>query len=580
MRAALALLVLLASAASAAAAPVSADLQVTGPAAFQGRADASVGWVGAIHDGRLGHTARPAPIEAAADAALLTYRYAVEESDPSSPTGYGAYRVLVARDEVPLGAVRGALEIRDAGHSLGVRVVPDAPMQVQLPPAGFGLRAPLDFHQLLQGRHDAQPPAESAATYPPPGSALVLGSLAVGGDVAGTLAVTDAVVDVGGASIDTRWGSVTQDLPGVAAAGVQETRVLVLRGTFRLPPLAADAWTAVAGSLAGRLHGDLALANAQGSALVNGTQEHHGLHLFQAVGDLDVTASLGPPSAAWTVQGEADFVAVNAAAAFGERWPAAAAVAAGAGLLAAVAWLARFLFAGRNVADPVANGKRLKILGLISREPGITVPQIVQGAGVRRSSARHHLRILERGRLVTRRPIGKTDTFTLNNATFDFALGGSGAVAGEAFGLMAHPARRQVVQAIRGLGAASYEDLRRKWESDGVRPLSRALASYHCRQMLREGLLEKARDGRRSVWSLRFDADAARRHQRTAYLSQGPFAPIAEALRHGPCDAEALRRRSSGMSWEAFDRSLRVLLATGHVRRDGAAYALADPPGR
>jgi DNA-binding transcriptional ArsR family regulator len=569
------------------ATPLHADLAVLGGSTFLGDADATVQWAGSVADARIDSAPALGATSAAGAATLRVYRYAIEEIDPSTPTGYNHWAVPYHNESQPLGAVQGEVVLSAFGPSFSLRFLPDAPVALPLR-SSFALSAPLDLHRLLSGPTDAQRRDADPAEYPPAGSALSSAGFAPNVTYAGRLFLMDVAGRVGGMPFDARWSSQRTEAPGVASATNLETRVLVVRGDIAVALRPDGNWSTVVTRLDGPLDGDLALSNARGSAAVNGSAAS-GVNLFQARGPMVAHAALGGPSSAWTLDGDVDFVAVDAATVAGQRWPAIAVrAAAGLGILAVLGAALRLLLGGRNVAEPASNPKRLEILGIVSREPGITLPQVARAAHVRRSTARHHLNVLLRGQLVTRRASGNAGAFTLNNATFDFPVPGAagaadspGVLAGDALGRFAQPVRRAILEALEALAPApaSLADLRAHWEARGQKPWSRTLVSYHCNRLLEDGLL--ARDGAAggtARWSLRIDRPALLRHQRAAYARQGSFAALLEAAAT-PATAEELRARLAArgqpMPARQVERATRILQAVGFLRATPNGYIRA-----
>lgn len=578
-------LALVLAVAPAQAAGLEARLTVQGAAVFLGEGHGVVDWQGSLHDARLGHRAAPA-FAVAGEASLLRYSYADADRPASSPAGYGHDSVLLDRQETPLGRLAGRLACASAGPDLSIRLIPREPTPVAFRD-DFAIEPWRDLRgELFRDGRDAQGFAESAAFYPPPGGVLRGPEVAVPGPTPVRLVVTDCLVDVGGERIDTRWTSAGPALGGIGGARRSETRVLALDGHAvptgpAAPGGPAADWLHLVAGVEADLAGDLLLQNARGHGAVNGTAIPPGLQMLQAFGPMAVEARYLSPSAEWSVAGTPSFVALNGQTVTGARgsWMGAAAAGAASLALGALAWA---LAALNRAADP-SHRHRLELLRLISQEPGATTPVLARRLGLARMVARHHLSILARQAMVSRRDIGGAHSYTLNHATFDFRLPGTALLAGQALGFFTHPVRKAMLQVLEARGESSYLQMAGAWREMGLATASPSLVSYHAMKLHRLGLLARRRQGRAILWSLAFDRQGVLRHQRAAYLLRGRLVSTVGALERGPATVAELRRRLRDLDGDPsrtegrLRRDLAILEATGFVVHDAAGYRLPGP---
>lgn len=562
-----------------AAASVQADLEVRGEATFAGDASGTWGWEGSLRDSRLGHPAQPEPLHAEGRCTLVESRFAMLRTSPGSPAGDMHPRRHLSTEHVDLGPCGGSLAFGTAGPAASLRLVPAATEPRPLE-GSFAVAFPQDLHATLSRQgDDALPPGEGAWLYPRPGGLIRLQAPVPGGPFEGRVAATDYLLDVAGRTVDTRWRLEGPAVGGVGEAGVLTTRVLLVDGSFHAQGLPADGWVHSAAWLSGALDGDLLLANAQGQGSMNGTPLPPGMHLFQAIGPLEVRAAFDGAAGNWTVAGQPTYLGVNAQPVAGSR---ALPVAVGVGVVAAalgalVAWargLAPFI-PGLNVAEPLGNRQRTALLALVATHPGAHEAELRSMAGVGRATVRHHLRILVRADLVTPRRSGNRLSYTLNDSSYDFAATAAPASpsAGQAVALLRHPVRDAVAACLRD-GDLDSEAMRARLAERGL-PLPAATLAYHLGLMADAKLLGRRRSGRRTVWTALVQPAGLRATQRDRFLVLGGLAEVLKAVGPG-CSArdahERLRRERWRGSLKDACAKLDLLAATGYLAKDGDAY--------
>lgn len=567
------------------AATLQADLQVSGDVVFQGEADLVGGWSGSIQDARLGPV-EPFRLLVSGEAVLRTYRYAVAERNGTSPAGHGHDDVLLDRTSEPLGRINGTIGANQHDGHASLRLLPEGTPDLALD-RGFVVGIPRDLAKELQ-EDDPQPPDERDLSYPGVGGGLTGPSIAAT-PFEGRVVISGWLVETPGGLIDTRWRVSGPTVPGMGGAWVQETAVLEV-GPGRVQVL--DAWSAtwvtMVCSLAGDVDGDLVLHNARGVGELNGTSLPPGLQLLQVAGAMTISADYTKAASQWSIQGEPVFVAANAGTLWGERgaWIATAATALGlAALLAALAGKGVHAVSGLNLAEPLGNERRVRLLSLIAREPGLAQSALANRSATPRPVVRHHLRILLRAGLVTERRVANRKTYTLNDGSFEFALPpapgnrATGMPTAPALAHFQHPVRKAILETLMARGPCTGAEMRRIWQGQGGPSASRPLVSHHVRKLHGLGLLARSQQDKGTVWSLTFDPAAAVRHQKASFLALGGFKAISDALGRGPLTMDELRacmaRAPQRTSRSALDRQLRVLEAVGLVEVDaGGAVRL------
>lgn len=558
--------------------PLDARLEVSGDVAFHGAATAAATWVGSVLDARLGPVGGPVELQVSGEAELVRYRYAIVERDPSNPTGAGHDAVLLDRVPEPLGRVDGPVRITQPDGHASVRLLPAGPIPW---PVGndFTVTLPRNLAAELRAG-DPQPLEEQPGSYPPLGG--VMDQADPPGPYDGVLLVSGWHVELPGQAVDTSRDTQGNAVPGLGLVGVQETRVLRVKGHIAPARGQGEAWLDVVGRVDGQLQGDLVLHNAQGTGSLNGTPLPAGLQMIQAVGDLQVAADYAKPSADWTLAGEPTFVAVNAGTLLGERWAwRAVEVAAAAGALAALlAWGGRSLLGaipGLNLADPLANRQRNAILAMVADCPGIDQTELQKRSQVSRATVRHHLRILMKNDFLTERRIGKRATYTLNDGSYEFpATEASATSAAQAFAALRHPIRQAVYAELRGKPGLSVGDLRAAVGRAGLKAGASTLA-YHLGILHRAGIVQPV-DAAGQRWQSLFDAAGAAANQSGRLLSSLRLQPVWAALAQGPGTVDDVRRRlgaRSGLNSRQVRSSLEFLVTIGYLWRQEDQFVRA-----
>ena len=212
----------------------------------------------------------------------------------------------------------------------------------------------------------------------------------------------------------------TEPLVGDASRTTQAFVVARLRGVaVEADPGAPAALHAAALSL--RVRGAFSSPSVEGVVTFEGNETRLDGEPFDAAGDLafEARALAATPIVAEDdsrTRGElsGDASSLRAGARVAQAPPRAAAplgVAAGLAGLAVLAWLAARaalpLYSRIPRARVLANPNRARIYARLLERPGETVPDLVRATGLAPVVVRHHLRILERHALVTRRADGR-----------------------------------------------------------------------------------------------------------------------------------------------------------------------------
>jgi predicted transcriptional regulator len=556
------------------------SLEVNGPALVQG-AEGHVVWGGSLREARLGHDAFEGRLLIDGHVRQLNYTYLIVASDEGTPTGHARKPVPVPSGEWDLGRVKGTLQFDGAGPGGSLRLIPTATVDLEAP-ADFTLEATRKFEYELRDTDGAQPQTATAGFYPADGGLLRRAGLP-GASFDGRVVVSDYLIRSPLGPLDLRTTSQDTSLAGYAAT-VRTTHALVVDGHIATPPL-EDSWWNVITEAALTIDGQLLLQNAHGSGSVNGTPIPSDTQMVEAKGDFSVVADYRHAPSSWQVDGESTFVASNAKTVFGHRFNAVEVAGLAALLATAVAAVARFM-AGINIADPIGNETRRRIIRIVSDDPGITLPRIKDQTGLSRASVRHHIRVLTRSKVVASTKVGNSLSYTLNHASFDFRAGTSPRLAGEVLGHFSQPKRRAILEALECRGEMDYHGMAQHWAQTGDRVPSVQVINYHCHKLLRLGLVQRRRDGHRTYWSLAFDRSKLLAHQDRAFLMQGDLDEIVGAVgdstRTLPEIRDSLGRRAA---LGHVRGSLAFLEATGHIRQSESGYVRisrkpqATPPG-
>jgi DNA-binding transcriptional ArsR family regulator len=569
------LLALALAPAASAAGPVHADLEVRGPASFAGSSNGTADWAGSVHDARLAHAGPLQPLRAAGRASLETNRFVFARTNASSPPGYREWLVPSGNGTADLGEVGGEIRFLEGDAHASVRLLPRG---ATLPLGGaFALGSPFEVYDGLRQQGDARQGLPSADTYPGGGFRLDGGALPGPRAFTGRVVVTGFLLDVGGRAVDTRWTARSDEAPGLGGVESYETRLLRVEGTFVATAVDGDGWLTIVSGLAGTLDGRLSIRSSGGDLTIGSRPGPGDVPAFDADGVFTVAASYGKGSSRWAIDGTSSSVTANGVAY--DQWLAGGvrAVAAATLLALLLAALAKWgnllsLLPGVHRADPLGNGRRVRVLQLVAANPGINQLELARAADASRATVRHHLRVLLRADLLTERRLGAAATYTLNSGSFGFPAPGAGAVsAGAAMAWLRHPVRRRIVDALQDVAEADYEALCAVWRSRGQRPLGRWEVSHHGGLLEGQSIVRRRREGRRVLWSLAFRRDDALQRQRRAFLVSARLEATARALAAGPGDARAVRDRLQGAGVRSpvaeVRRQLLLLEATGYARQ-------------
>jgi DNA-binding transcriptional ArsR family regulator len=324
--------------------------------------------------------------------------------------------------------------------------------------------------------------------------------------------------------------------------------VVFVEGPFSSLRPTGDGWLASLRGLEAPFRGDAELRDVDADLHVAGkaVTGPHALVQVQGAGTLRLAAPAAPAGStgsadgdgrsAWTVRADATFVGVDGQTFSGRRdytVPAVAATATAA--LLAAAWAthagreALTFLTGFNVAQPLESEARVQMLRTIGAQPGITRMQLAGALDLSRTAVVHHLRVLERARLVDPRGEGKIPGYFLNHASFRFVPADAppGPLVADRLVHLGHPLRRRILAELDG-GPATLDDLRVRLEG-----LPASTLAYHVRLLEKGGLVERVRDGPRSLVRACLDMAAIRRHQVHALLTVEGLRPAMEALLGG-----------------------------------------------
>jgi predicted transcriptional regulator len=565
--------------AAPAVANVTADLEVRGFAVFQGDAYGLVGWTGSVRDSRLNHPPFQASLHAIGNATLLNYTLGAIDAPKDSPTGVVRQQATLARQGIQLGEVDGRVDFRSTGTHASIRLIPNVAEEVPIT-GSFTLNASRSIHEALFYDGDAQPYEEGAQFYPPFGGVLSNPGFTLPTAITGRIVVTDYEVMLAGRVIDLRWQTHTQGIPGIGYTKVIKTAVLVIEGKFSFDPGLDPNWQHSLEWIDAELDGDLLLANAQGQGSVNGTPFPSGIHLFQAIGEMTATADYSQSASQWDLEGTPRFVAVNAQTWLGSR-TADAIVATGLFLVilgALAKWWRSLvvLLPGLNLAKPLGNPQRTRLLATVAESPGIDQNQLAKTSGLARGTVRHHLRILLRAELLTERPMLGRQTYTLNDSSYEFPIGSVPVTtAAMGFAILRNPLRRAISEALTNLGDAESEAIRRHLAGQGIK-VTRDLAWYHLRIMEDAGIVLARRNGRHVTWALWMNVPEVMAQQKKRFLAIGRLERLLEAVPAETANMasiqEALNRSGSRQTSRDLVARLDLLAATGFIIKERNGY--------
>lgn len=162
-------------------------------------------------------------------------------------------------------------------------------------------------------------------------------------------------------------------------------------------------------------------------------------------------------------------------------------------------------------SDPLDHDTRRRVHDVVEADPGTYLSAVSERAGVPLSTARHHVRILEReGMLASAKVRGKRRFYP------------SGANEVELAAAIDDGATASVLDALARLGPCSVAVLADELGRDS------STVTYHLQRLEEDGLVERERDGRSVVNRL---SEAGR----TAFAPEGAERPAARAVT-GPAD--------------------------------------------
>lgn len=168
--------------------------------------------------------------------------------------------------------------------------------------------------------------------------------------------------------------------------------------------------------------------------------------------------------------------------------------------------LAPFRYSRYDDSDPLEHEARADVFDVVEESPGAYLSQLAERAGVPLSTARHHVRVLEREDIVSGAKVRGKRRFYPAHAT-DVELAAA----------MSDEATAAVLDALARLGAVSVSDLA---DEVGRDP---STVTHHLQRLEEDDIVVRERDGRTVVNKLSPEA-------RTAL---GPDAPEAEAAERG-----------------------------------------------
>lgn len=198
----------------------------------------------------------------------------------------------------------------------------------------------------------------------------------------------------------------------------------------------------------------------------------------------------GDPSAAAGTDGFDPAAPLEVAPALGTALFAVAArpwlgVLSGAGS-AATGWVGRafvlFRYRSRDGSDPLEHETRARIHDLVSEAPGRTLTELSEALDTPLSTVRHHVKILERERVVVSRKLrGNRRLYPL------------GAENEELAAALREESSAAVLETLHEQGRATVGDVVDRVEK------SYSTVSYHLSRLADEGLVVQERDGRETV---------------------------------------------------------------------------------
>lgn len=283
----------------------------------------------------------------------------------------------------------------------------------------------------------------------------------------------------------------------------------VLEGELRVELQGPGALWAVA-RLQGGGKADLMFRDVVGEYAINGIREALARDVFQVVGTFEVESRLDGEQPRWHLVGKGQFVGINGQTVAGERSPLhivpTVAILAGLGGLG----VCLALLLGRSKA--IDHATQLAFLRWIRDEPAITRMELAHNACISRSSARHHLRMLARQRLVTELAGTRNPAYVLL-VTADVMLEGFAdgeATLSQALAVLGHAGRREILAAAHD--GVAYESF------SGTRSISKSTFSEHCTILEAAGWLDRTRQGVRVTWHARHSMAAIRSSILQAFL--------------------------------------------------------------
>lgn len=174
-----------------------------------------------------------------------------------------------------------------------------------------------------------------------------------------------------------------------------------------------------------------------------------------------------------------------------------AATASGLGLLALVQRYGSLgavpLFSRIAKSELLDNEVRAEIFELIKQNPGINVSEIARRLDIAWGTATHHLQKLRAERMIAIRRVANQKCYFQNGGSFT-------PQEMDVMSATKNGTAKRIAELLLKDGPHCHRDIA---ESLGVSP---ALVSFHMRKLLDAGVVEKERDGRRTIFSAVVDA--------------------------------------------------------------------------
>jgi predicted transcriptional regulator len=355
-------------------------------------------------------------------------------------------------------------------------------------------------------------------------------------------------------------------------------------------------WHYNAGEIRGRMWGMLSFDASAMDTSIDQTRINVNAGRAELGGVFNITTTYQPSEATWNIQGDADYVVLNAQTRIQFPHTKAALLIEGVGLAAIVAWIWRASIVGFHRASPFENRNRIRILQTIGENPGLIAADLVKATGLSRATVKHHLVILRKNNLLDVTRDGRHDHLLLNSHSYRFPVdvhpqtdGTKRVEAPAALVVLRQPIRRQLFEALIAQGRPlSYADYTDVWRTAGTAMVPRSLFDHHMAILCREGLAGQI-EGRPIKWRARLDYAALLRTQAEKFLASGHRNTIMSMVADAEGSSlEQLERRLPQLETSALRRNLQELTAHGFLvqANDGnyainrrGAFRFANMPG-